>query len=146
MPAKKLPGFTLIELLLVVAIIGILSGILAMVLKPDYYMADARNARRRVDSHAISLTVSQYYIGTGNPPVTITDTQTEICKTGAANCIGLIDLSVLTDAQGYLTTIPNDPKYSTENGTGYSIYRNEFGRFVITAVHAEKGETIEVIR
>ena len=143
---NKSKGFTLIELLIVITIIGILAGIMVRVIDPEYWMADARNATRKTDIHGIGIAVANYALDKGVYPTTITDTQTEICRQDAADCTDLIDLSVLTDAMLYLSNMPEDPKFATDNGTGYDISVNAAGYVIVVAPNAEKGEVIQVIR
>lgn len=139
-------GFTLIEILLVVAAIAILAGIVILAINPSKQLGDTKNAQRRADINTIINAVHQYSIDNdGVLPNTITTTSTEICKTGAT-CTGLIDLTVLTTDEKYLTSMPFDPTGSTANGTGYEIGKTANGRVTVTAPNAEQGETITVKR
>lgn len=139
-------GFTLLEILLVVAAIAILAGIVIVAINPGKQLADTRNAQRQVNVNTILNGVYQYSIDNkGVLPVGITQTPTEICKTGG-NCLNLIDLSVLTTNETYLTAIPTDPTGVSANGTGYKIQQSVNGRITISAPSAEQGKTISVTR
>ncbi len=140
------PGFTLIEILLVVAAIGILAGIVILAINPNKQLGETRNAQRRADVTTIINAVYQYSIdNNGTIPASITATQTEICKTGAT-CTGLIDLSVLSDNEKYLTSFPFDPTGASTNGAGYEIKKTANNRVTVTAPDAEQSATITVTR
>lgn len=148
MKSRNLKGFTLLEVLLVVAIIAILAGIVILALNPAKQLADARNAQRWSDVNTILNAVYQYSIdNNGNIPATITTTPTEICKTGASSCEGLVDLSVLTTNEKYLVSIPIDPNGTCNaNGVCYEINKTANGRITVSAPDAEQGVTISVTR
>lgn len=140
-------GFTLIEVLLVIAIIAVLAAIVIVAVNPSRQLAQANNAQRRADVNTILNAVYQYAIdNNGDLPASITTTQTEICVTGAASCTGLIDLSVLTATETYLTSIPLDPTGAAGDGVGYEIVRTANDRVTVAAPDAELGETISVTR
>lgn len=143
---KNQRGFTLLEILLVVAAIAILAGIVILAINPTKQLGDTRNAQRKADVNTILNAVYQYSIDNkGVIPSTITTTSTEICKTGGT-CTGLIDLSVLTASEKYLTSMPIDPSSTSANGTGYNILKTANGRVTITAPSAEQSLTISVTR
>jgi prepilin-type N-terminal cleavage/methylation domain-containing protein len=135
------PGFTLIEIILVVALIGILASVVIIAINPAKQFASTNNAKRRADINVISSAVNQYLIDHKSLPSTITPTSTEICVTGGS-CAGLIDLSVLTNGQLYLTSIPIDPTTTSTNGTGYTIALSTAGRFWINAPLTQNGDII----
>jgi len=140
-------GFTLIEILLVVAAIAILAGIVILAINPGKQLGDTRNAQRSADVNTILNGVYQWSIdNTGTIPTGITSTSTEICATGASSCTGLIDLSVLTTNEEYLTQIPQDPTGTSGNGIGYEIAQTANGRITVTAPDAEQGATISITR
>ena len=143
---KKQKGFTLIELLVVIGIIAILAAIVIIAINPARQFALARNAQRWSNVNTIINAVWQYGVDSqGTLPATITATSTEICKTGATSCTGLVDLSVLTNNGTYVVAIPNDPKGASTNGTGYFIMQTN-GRVTVSAPSAELSETITATR
>ncbi|PWB39138.1 MAG: hypothetical protein C3F02_00775 [Parcubacteria group bacterium] len=138
-------GFTLIEILLVVAAISILAGIVILAINPTKQLGETRNAQRRADVNTILNAVYQYSIDNGSIPASITNAQVEVCKT-SASCVGLIDLSVLTLNEKYITSIPLDPTGSSTNGTGYKIQKSANNRVTVLAPSAEQGATISATR
>lgn len=139
-------GFTLLEILLVVAAIAILAGIVIIAINPSKQLGDTRNAQRRADINTILGAVYQYTLdNSGTLPASITTVQTETCKTGG-NCAGLIDLSVLTTNEKYLTSLPYDPTGASANGAGYEIKKSANGRITVVAPDAEQGATITITR
>jgi type IV pilus assembly protein PilA len=143
---KKQKGFTLIELLVVIGIIAILAAIVIIAINPARQFALARNAQRWSNVNTILNAVWQYGVDNqGTLPASITGTSTEICKTNATSCAGLVDLSVLTEEGKYIVAIPTDPKGASDNGTGYFIMQTN-GRVKVSAPSAELGETIEAMR
>lgn len=139
-------GFTLLEVLLVVAIIVILAAIVIVAINPIEQLGKSRNSKRRADINTISTAVYEYFIEEGNLPASITTTPTEICETGAADCTGYIDLSVLTANEKYLVSIPTDPTNAVPPGVGYEISRSANNRITVTAISPDLGETIEITR
>lgn len=138
-------GFTLLELLLIVAMIAILATVVIVVSSNS--LPQARNNTRQTDINAILNSVYQYTIdNNGSLPASITVTPTEICKTGAGSCAGLIDLSVLTTNSKYLVSVPTDPTGVSANGTGYRISKDANSRVTVAAPSAEIGQTITVTR
>jgi len=143
----KLKGFTLLEILLVIAIIAVLAAIVIIAINPGKQMAEARNAQRRSDVNTVLNGVYQYSVdNSGSVPGGVGATATEICRTGAASCAGLIDLTALTSSGKYLVSIPNDPN-SSGNGAGYTILKDATsGRITVSSPSAEQGATITVTR
>ncbi|MDP3724308.1 MAG: prepilin-type N-terminal cleavage/methylation domain-containing protein [bacterium] len=140
-------GFTLLEILLVVAAIVILSGIVIVAVNPTKQLGDTRNAQRKADVNTMLNAVYQYAIdNSGILPASVTTTQTEVCKTGASSCTGLVDLSVLTLNEKYVPAVPTDPTGSSTNGAGYEIKKSSNGRVTVVAPDAEQGVTITVTR
>lgn len=152
MKSAPTKGFTLLEILLVVAAIAILAGIVIVAINPAKQLGDTRNAQRRVDINTILSAIYQYALDTsGTLPVGIAESATcsgttnEICKTGGT-CAGLLDLSVLTANQKYLTAMPFDPSSATTNSTKYLAVKSANGRVTVCAPSAEQSATISVTR
>ncbi len=143
---NKKKGFTLIEILLVVAAIAILAGIVIIAINPQKQLGDTRNTQRRADVNTILNAVYQYTIDNNILPANISTSEMEICKTVNTSCSGLVDLSVLTTNEKYLTAIPSDPNATNPNGVGYRIVKTVNGRITVSAPNAENGATITVTR
>ena len=138
-------GFTLIELVVVIGILAVLLAIVLIAINPARQFAISRNTVREANVNSILSASWQYAIANqGNLPAAITATSNEICKTGASNCTGFVDLSVLTQEGMYIVKIPEDPTTNTGNGTGYFIQKMANGRLKVTAPKAELETTIEV--
>jgi prepilin-type N-terminal cleavage/methylation domain-containing protein len=146
---KRAGGFTLLEMLLVVALIAILASIVILAINPGKQLAEARNAQRRSDVNTILNAVYQYSIdNNGTLPSGIpVGTEELICKEGVPLCGVLVDLTVLTTDQKYLTAIPQDPNgVCNASSDCYSIYQSSNGRVTVLAPYAELGATISVTR
>ncbi len=140
-------GFTLIEILLVVAAIAILAGIVIVAINPGKQLGDTRNAQRQSDVTTILNAAYQYSIdNNGVLPAGITGTSSEICVSGAASCVGFIDLSVLALNGKYLVGIPTEPQKVNAGGAGYMISRDANGRITVSAQYAEQSKVISVTR
>lgn len=147
-------GFTLIELLVVIVLIAVLAVAIILAINPNKYFERARNSKRRQDIDAIAKAVYAYSLGENTDlPSTIPQTAAcdspltnEICRTDAASCTGLVNLSQVTAGQKYLVEIPKDPISSSTNGTGYYISKNANSRITICAPLAEDGQTISATR
>lgn len=148
-------GFTLLEVLLVVAIIGVLAGIVIVAINPNKQLGDTRNAQRKVDVNTILNAVYQYTIdNNGNLPITIATSAScsgasagEVWNSPVATTSVITDLSVLTTNQKYLTSTPIDPSgATTTGGTGYRIIKSSNGRVTVCAVGAEGDAAISVTR
>lgn len=146
-------GFTLIEILLAIGILAILATAVIIAINPARQFAEARDAQRWSDVHAIMNAIYQYSVGHKGalPPDMPTDNNfLEICRTNADTCIGLYAMRSLTEDSKYLTAIPIDPACvdgcnDTPNGTGYFVTANTDGRIDIQARYAEM-ENVELIR
>jgi prepilin-type N-terminal cleavage/methylation domain-containing protein len=136
-------GFTLIELLVVIAILVILATIVLIAINPPRNVAKANNAQRASNVNTIINAVHQYAVDNqGNLPATITTNSTEVCKTNAPSCSGLIDLSVLTFEERYVLALPTDPTGSSVNGTGYFIQKDAFNRVTVSAPFTQNGDPV----
>ena len=140
-------GFTLIEILLVVAAIAILAGIVIVAINPGKQLGDTRNAQRRSDVTTILNAAYQYSIdNNGVLPAGITASSSEICVSGAASCVGFIDLGVLALNGKYLVGIPTEPQKQNAGGAGYMINRDANGRITVNAQYPEQAAVISVTR
>ena len=140
---------------MVAAGISILAGITVVAINPVQQLTRTRNYERLVSVNIIENAVYSYAsdndgdLPSGIPlgPACLTAVDNEICRDGADDCSGYIDLSVLTDDQRYLVSFPVDPGVASgSSGTGYRISRNTVGRISTCAPLAEDSEVIEVMR
>ncbi|OGM20202.1 hypothetical protein A2955_04270 [Candidatus Woesebacteria bacterium RIFCSPLOWO2_01_FULL_37_19] len=139
-------GFTLFELLLVMAILGILSTVLVVVINPGRQLAKARDVQRETDLIAILGAVYQYTSEhSGELPDTDGDPLTSNFPT-SLTCIGTdlscFDLSSAgetgeTIIPEYMGEMPTDPKGGDSDDTGYLIMVDANDRLAASA----SGET-----
>ena len=147
-------GFTLIEILMVVAVIAILTGVVILAINPTKQLGDTRNAQRRLDTKTILDAVLNYISnnnGTLPAPIPLsthcpTPASNEICKTGAASCKNLVDLSALTENKKYLLSLPIDPTGFSANGSGYYIVKDANNHVTVCAPKAEEGTIVTTTR
>ena len=104
-------GFTIVELMVVVAIIGILSGIIITSLTGS--KAKSRDARRVSDVNQIQLALEQYFDRCGQYPTTLATTSNNGCPVdpGTSQPINL---------GYYISIIPTPPS----NATAYDYANN----------------------
>lgn len=133
----KKHAFTLLEILLVSGLLAILAGIVIYAINPGKQLANTRNAQRYVDVNTLDKAVYQYIIDTGSLPGGIASSAQEICRTGASDCAGLINLSALSQDAKYLVSFPIDPRATTTSGTGYYICKTSSSRPMIFSPLAE---------
>ncbi|MEI7620401.1 MAG: FISUMP domain-containing protein [Candidatus Falkowbacteria bacterium] len=138
-------AFTLLEILLVVAAIAILAGIVILAINPSRQLAKTRNTQRSMDVNTIQKALYQYSIDHNSLSGVVSTTPTEICRSGASSCSGLIDLSFLTNNSVYLTSLPTDPQVVSSNGTGYMVYILPSGRPAVSSSLAELDQEISTI-
>ncbi len=127
-------GFTLIELLIVIAILGILSAAVVVVLNPGELLAQTRDSTRIDDMAKIQLAISNWLAGVDSPVMTDTgpfSTSNATCGFGtcAVNATYAVDgtgwVGVnLTQVPGGspLATLPRDP---TNNATYQYAYKGD---------------------
>jgi type IV pilus assembly protein PilA len=147
-------GFTLVELLLVISILAIVTAVTIVAVNPGKQLAKSRDTQRSADVYSILSSIHQYSVDhDGAFPPAIVEDEREICRQDSPDCVGLFDLSELTENQEYLLEIPQDPRcpdelmlYCSENGSGYLLEMNSFGKITISAPGAEVASVISATR
>lgn len=120
-------GFTLIELLLVIAIVGILAGVILIGINPAQRMQEARDNIRKTDLKAIQKALEIYFVKNRSYPVSG-------CISAPTNpswqCWNVNSPGFLMGANGkdYISTMPIDPRnydsglaYGTGADTSFSM-------------------------
>lgn len=90
-------GFTLVELMVVIVVIGILATSAIIILKPQTFFSQSRDARRQSDLRVVQTALEQYYAQNGAYPAS------DGIPFGSAWVGG-------SPAVTYLRLTPNDPQ------------------------------------
>src|SRR3989339_1836911 len=146
---QRVKGFTLIEILLVIALVAILATAIIVALNPKRQISEANNTTRASHINAILSAVNQYTVQNKGVlpdtiPVTVTCNESgsnQICQTGV-DCVTGVDLSVLTDNELYMVSIPVDPLCESTEVSCYTISQSANGRITVCAPEAENDEVI----
>lgn len=141
-PTTQQRGFNILSTILTIATVILAVGIAYLAINPTKIAGEKRNKQRLADITIILKGVDQYTRANQTIfPKSITTSQTEICKTGAQDCMGLIDLSVITP---YIVLLPVDPTGSSGNSTGYAMVKTGDDHIIVSAPHAEYGAVVKV--
>lgn len=126
-------------------LLAILIGMAAWI-NPSKRLLERRNSQRRSDVVNILNSVYQYGLEhDGALPASIGSEPTMLCKSRAASCEGLVDISSVVEDKHYLlTAVPVDPREKGSNSAGYQIARLSSGRISVTAPLAENGAVISL--
>lgn len=112
-------GFTLVELLLVIAVIGLLAGLIAVNLNKA--RIKSRDAKRRSDLNQIKTAVEMYFDDNKSYLIAGTGQGTPPNSTGFFNCSGTITIAQGLINGGYLSSEPKDPS-ATCGVSSYMYY------------------------
>lgn len=116
-------GFTLIELLIVIAIIGLLAGLVIANLSSA--RARARDAERKNDLRQVGNALSLRYIDTQNNPRYPTGTTVAILGTSGVFQAG--------NGKPYLRDVPQDSRYAGTPRDYRYVSNADGGRYVLWA-------------
>jgi type II secretion system protein G len=109
-------GFTLIELMIVLAVIGILSGIAISVINPTAFQERSRDSRRKTDLSDVQGVLEMYHVEHLAYPVV-----------GSGGQFVFSDLALVALLADYTTVLPSDPSGGdyyyivNANGTDYEL-------------------------
>lgn len=154
---KKTYGFTLIELLIVIAIIGIIAGVVFVALDPGKRFSEARNSTRWSDIGEIMNAVKVNQVDNKGPYLASITALTNgtyykigTCGASGGTCTAhatatCVDLTGLVTA-GYLGKVPFDPNGGTAADSLYYLKKDATGIITVGACAPEVGATIEVVR
>ena len=153
-------GFTLLEVLLVVALIGVLAGIVIVAINPGKQLGETNNAQRKLDVNTIITAVYQYRLDNGGNIPTAIDNATgtsQVLGTDSSGCDNTCTataaatetacLNMTSDlVPTYIVGIPTDPSSGSPANTDYYINQTDDGRITVGACDPEQGATISVSR
>lgn len=128
-------GFTLIELLIVIAVIGILSGLI--ITNVQGVRERARDARRKSDLNALQQSLRLYYHDANAFPLS-NNFSIEGCGTILAPSVCSWGTGTFAITQGgnlttYMAKLPSDPSSSTGNPLNYKYYSPSGDNYIIVS-------------
>ncbi len=140
----KKGGWSIVETLMVASLVAILASIAIVVVNPVARLSVTRNAERWSHVNIIANEVV--------PPLSAEEMKgasllgavpVELCRSTVApsEC----EREQLFVVKQYGRTLPVDP-LSQGNGTGYALSRDTLGRIVVSALLAEDGDAITMLR
>lgn len=133
-------GFTLVELLVVVAIIGLLAGVMMMLINPAEYLKQARDSRRISDLLSIQTALSTALTNNSIQLTTTVDCTTcdSISGTFAVDGTGWIKFTIVSGngLADFIPTLPRDP--TNESGLMFSYYSDGQSFELNAVLEAEK--------
>lgn len=107
-------GFTLIELLIVIAVIGILAGVVLVAVNPARRTGQARDAVRRTELKQVQQAIEEYYVVNGRYPIT---NGWEYSNDGPDQWLEDTNIPIKTFAN-FLKVWPKDPKNTSVDNKG----------------------------
>lgn len=138
---------SIIEVLMLISLFFVLSTLAIVTTNPSLHFAEARNAERWSQVNLLHNSLSVYQQAHHDALLEGTDIMREICRphTDLSECraAGLLSLSHLIPA--YVAALPVDP-HAEGARSGYAIALREEGGIIVTALLAEKGDSISVGR
>lgn len=144
---KKTRNNVFLDVLVFFSIFLVIGGFAYMILNPGKMKSDVRNSNRNTDILTIMQKIVGYVEETGNIPDMIPLNRTcasignEICKTGASDCKGYVDLTKVSGK----STLPVDTfRINKGNGTGYYVSHDGEGSIIICAPLSERNVKIEL--
>lgn len=150
-------GFTFIELLIILAIIAILAAVVFLAFDPLIRFQDARDLQRWSDVKATLDAIKDnqadndgVYAEAVRALAVGKYATIGICATsGDSGCTTQITQAKCADitslvAEGYLTSVPQDPSTGSEEKTDYYISLAETGVVTVGACDPEGGSAIEI--
>ena len=133
---KDQRGFTLIELLIVIAIIGVLAGVLLVALSNA--KAKARDASRQADMHQLANALQFYYADYGDYPPNPVSYRSCFWDPNYSGFYSPNCLIELVNG-GYMNSLPNT-LFSTDYAYGYYNYGTGNSLGAVIKVYMEKAK------
>ena len=139
-------NLTILQKIGIALVVILILAVAVYFINPSKKLLERRNSQRRSDVVNILNAVYLYSVDNGGQlPSIISSTPTAVCKSNAASCDGLVDISAVTSNKKYLLSeVPVDPRESDVNNSGYKIVKLPSGRISVSAPLAENNAVISL--